>query len=342
MKKIKKGFVTSTGNGFNIMEDNRYTKSIYLDMVIPLKAGQTLNISGVEQDTCRIRVKHDTENYYLKYTANKDTEIIICFYGGLTDENKKNILIEISDTPTNYEPYKEQTLTLTSDRPVTKWDKLVEQDGQIGWLFQSARKTFENDVFRLYSDNEKAIQYKITNGENGDSWSESICYCNTFENVPGTTLYTQSGKTDFYMGCLHDTMVFSSKNKEGVFRSIETFQEWIRNSNTYVWYKTKNTEFVPLSQSEQDAIRALKTYYPTTVIAVDGGEVYGGAEVTYIADTKNYIDNKVAANVANIISQYQTNISNLLSLMPMETQATMIENDTNNILESEVTQWQTH
>ena len=255
----------------------------------------------------------------------------------------KNIQINRGSTVIPYSPYRiPQTVKLTSDRPVTKWDKLVEQDGQIGWLFQSARKTFENDVFRLYSDNEKAIQYKITNGENGDSWSESICYCNTFENVPGTTLYTQSGKTDFYMGCLHDTMVFSSKNKEGVFRSIETFQEWIRNSNTYVWYKTKNTEFVPLSQSEQDAIRALKTYYPTTVIAVDGGEVYGGAEVTYIADTKNYIDNKVAANVANIISQYQTNISNLLSLMPMETQATMIENDTNNILESEVTQWQTH
>ena len=255
----------------------------------------------------------------------------------------KNIQINRGSTVIPYSPYRiPQTVKLTSDRPVTKWDKLIEQDGQIGWLFQSARKTFENDVFRLYSDNEKAIQYKITNGENGDSWSESICYCNTFENVPGTTLYTQSGKTDFYMGCLHDTMVFSSKNKEGVFRSIETFQEWIRNSNTYVWYKTKNTEFVPLSQSEQDAIRALKTYYPTTVIAVDGGEVYGGAEVTYIADTKNYIDNKVAANVANIISQYQTNISNLLSLMPMETQATMIENDTNNILESEVTQWQTH
>lgn len=38
----------------------------------------------------------------------------------------------------DYEPYKKpQTLTLTSDRPLTKWDKLVEQGGQIGWLYQS-------------------------------------------------------------------------------------------------------------------------------------------------------------------------------------------------------------
>lgn len=49
---------------------------------------------------------------------------------------------------------------------------------------------------------------------------------------------------------------------------------------------------------------------------------------------KNYIDNKISANVASIISQYQTNVANLLSLMPLETQATMIANDTNNILEN--------
>ena len=29
----------------------------------------------------------------------------------------------------------EQTLTLTSDCPITKWDKLVEQGGQYGWLY---------------------------------------------------------------------------------------------------------------------------------------------------------------------------------------------------------------
>ena len=62
-----------------------------------------------------------------------------------------------------------------------------------------------------------------------------------------------------------------------------------------VLYKLKTTEFVPLPQSEQDAIRALKTYYPTTAITVDGGEVDPDVEVTYIADTKNYIDQKIAA-----------------------------------------------
>ena len=42
----------------------------------------------------------------------------------------------------------EQTLTLTSDRPLTKWDRLVEQGGQYGWLYQSEVKEYrgENSV----------------------------------------------------------------------------------------------------------------------------------------------------------------------------------------------------
>lgn len=205
----------------------------------------------------------------------------------------KYIQLEKGTTATPYEPYKEQTLTLTSDRPITKWDKLVEQDGQIGWLYQSAIKTFKDDVFKLYSDNEKAIQYQIPFEEITGSWEESVCYCNTFENVKGNLIYTQLAGKDFYMGCMQKAMVFSAKTKQGIFASLEAFQQWIRNSDTYVLHKTNTTEFVPLQQSEQDAIRALKTYYPTTVITVDGGEVYGGVEVTYTADTKNYIDNKI-------------------------------------------------
>lgn len=35
-------------------------------------------------------------------------------------------------------PYTEkESVVLTSDRPITKWDRLVEQGGEIGWLYQS-------------------------------------------------------------------------------------------------------------------------------------------------------------------------------------------------------------
>ena len=247
---------------------------------------------------------HSTINHLINkkisFTAEHDV-IYLNWSVGLDKKDRDSLFenifdslqIEISDAPTEYQPYTEQILTLTSDSPITKWDKLVEQDGQIGWLYQSAIKTFKDDVFKLYSDNEKAIQYQIPFEEITGSWEESVCYCNTFENVKGNLIYTQSAGKDFYMGCMQKAMVFSAKTKQGIFASLEAFQQWIRNSDTYVLHKTNTTEFVPLQQSEQDAIRALKTYYPTTVVSVDGGEVYGGVEVTYTADTKNYIDNKI-------------------------------------------------
>lgn len=217
------------------------------------------------------------------FTATEDYIYVRCNKTSLNDVIGVcgGLQIEIGASRTDFESYKEQTLTITSDRPLTKWDRLVEQGGQYGWLYGGDIKTFENDVFKLYADNEKAIQYQVPFEEISNSWSELVCYCNTFENAIGQTIYTQSGKTDFYMGHVHKSMVFSAKNKQGIFQSIEAFQEWIRNSGTYVWYKTDNKKFVPLSESEQNAIRALKTYYPTTVITADGGELYPDIKVTY-------------------------------------------------------------
>lgn len=72
----------------------------------------------------------------------------------------------------------------------------------------------------------------------------------------------------------------------------------------------------------------LHTYYPTTnLFASDNA----GVEMRYLADTKLYIDNKLQS----LVAQYHANQAATLSLMPLETQATMIENDTDNILSQE-------
>lgn len=333
LKKIKNGFVTSTGNGFNIMESSVYPKSIYLDMVIPLKVGQTLNISGVEPNVCRIRVKHDTGNYYLKYTANKDTEIIICFYGGLTEENKKTILIEISGTSTNYEPYAEQSLTLTSDRPITKWDRLVEQGGQIGWLYKSAVvKNFNGDGYKIQSAGNigNVNKYSIVFPDaliKGNATAD--IYVDRYRGINASY-----AKEEYGICCnWNDGIKYFNAPNETV-KTVDDFKKWLTENPLTIAYETESTEFVPLPEEEQNAIRALKTYYHTTVITADGGGLNPDIKVTYTADTKNYIDGKVSAKVASILRQYQADTVNLLSLMPMETQAAMIENDTNRILEN--------
>ena len=196
-----------------------------------------------------------------------------------------DIQCEFGEIKTEYQPYKEQTLTLTSDRPITKWDKLVEQDGQIGWLYQSKeivlngseteewRKTGINDVYQLYMFDGTYKDYEV--------------FCDKLVNYKASVNH------------ITENSILANTNYLYVrisgITDIQTLRDFLNSNNLKVVYYSKTQEFIPLPQDEQNAIRALKTYYPTTVITTDGGEVNPDVEVTYIADTKNYIDQKIAA-----------------------------------------------
>ena len=78
-----------------------------------------------------------------------------------------------------------------------------------------------------------------------------------------------------------------------VFPDVETLRNWLSQSKTTLQYVLEKEVIVPISQSEQDAIRALTTYYPTTVVTVDGGELPVGIEVTYMHP--EYIPTKQSA-----------------------------------------------
>lgn len=93
----------------------------------------------------------------------------------------------------------------------------------------------------------------------------------------------------------------------------------------------KNKSKEPFPEEIKQKLSNLHTYYPTTVLVNDQN---AGMELSYVADTKNYIDNKLK----ELVTANMQNTANLLSLMPLSTQAEMIKNDTNRILESEVTQ----
>lgn len=239
--------------------------------------------------------------------------------------SSKNARVMVSKTKASeYEPYTEQTLTLTSDRPITKWDKLVEQGGEIGWLYGSVIATIDETAsISLYAPNGFYIYVKNIDKK------EKTGYCDK--------LYTKkmsNGEPFVLFGLANDNFLYTLNTQEFYGKTASEIKAKLKEYPLNIIGKSETTEFVPLPQSEQNAIRALKTYYPTTVITVDGGELDPDIKVTYTADTKNYIDNKVSAKVASIIRQYRLNTANLLSLMPMETQAAMIENDTNNILEN--------
>lgn len=235
----------------------------------------------------------------------------------------KYIQLEKGRTATPYEPYKEQTLTLTSDRPITKWDRLVEQGGQIGWLYNSVNETIDGKTGKWSIQPASKIFYRTD-----ITFPIVVPFCIELLGYD----YSMGGYKKDTGITINNLGILCITLPEEVELTLDAYKQYLADNPLHVLYKGDSEEFVPLPQSEQNAIRALKTYYPTTVITVDGGGLDPDIKVTYTADTKNYIDGKVSAKVASILRQYQADTANLLSLMPMETQATMIENDTNNIL----------
>lgn len=103
------------------------------------------------------------------------------------------------------------------------------------------------------------------------------------------------------------------------------FKEILKTNNLEICYQLATPIETDIPEETMTAYRNLCTNYPTTVIQNDSG---AGMEVEYVADTKSYIDNKLK----ELIRAAYGNMANMLSLMPTNVQAEMIENDTNNIL----------
>lgn len=113
---------------------------------------------------------------------------------------KYQYTIKISDSEES--PTKSQTVLLTSDRPLTKWDRLEKRNGQWGWVYKS-------EEIESYTD----------------------------ESVPGE-YFSTTGRL---------------------------------STGAQVWYETTTETFVPLLESEQEAMNALYTFRPTTVLSNDCG-----------------------------------------------------------------------
>ena len=263
------------------------------------------------------------------FTTNNSGEIYFELQNNNNKLNLKDFLgfakLEVGTIATPHEPYKEQTLTLTSDRPITKWDRLVERNGEIGWLYKSEIiDKFDGKSNRISMGAKKGevqhflIEFKNTPKGNGNA----DIYVDKYRAVQ-----TSFAMTEFGVCCNWNDGIkyFSAPNIN--ITNTEEFKAWLSENPLTLEYETETTEFLPLPQQEQDAIRALTTYYPTTVVSnSEDAEM----QLTYVADTKNYTDRKIEETV----SAQTQNLANLLSLMPLSTQAAMIENDTNNILDN--------
>ena len=186
-----------------------------------------------------------------------------------TETVVRDFMIHFGES-TPYQPYKEQTLTLTSDRPITKWDRLVEQGGQIGWLYGSAINEYRGDTaIVIYGT---GFYFLLNNKKlkSGEGYCEELKQHVPSDEKPCISFIMS---TNTYAYTLNTQAIYGS--------TVSAIKEYLKTHPLHLVYKTETTEFVPLPQSEQNAIRALKTYYPTTVITADGGELDPDIKVTY-------------------------------------------------------------
>lgn len=193
------------------------------------------------------------------------------------ETQKYEVDVKITNAEQNWS--KEQSLTLTSDRPLTKWDRLVEQGGEIGWLYKS--KVYDgfdgkNNRIELGNKVGNVRHFSVYFANTPNSMGNANSYCDKYIGVNVSWVKEKFG---IFCDWNNGVKFFSAPNEK--VTNLEEFKAWLIENPLGLAYETLETEFIPLPQSEQNAIRALKTYYPTTVITADGGELDPDIKVTY-------------------------------------------------------------
>ncbi|MFR5682143.1 MAG: hypothetical protein ACLTMH_16670 [Faecalimonas umbilicata] len=158
-----------------------------------------------------------------------------------------DIQCELGNVTTPYQPYKEQTLTLTSDRPLTKWDRLVEQGGQIGWLYKSRIAEIPKTGYALKNTSEnrygvyfsKLSIFKDAVVTKGSPEKDSNIFTHFKLGNPYASngniawLYVAGGNTDLRI-----------KVEDETINTVELFEQYISDKDIKILYETESTEFV--------------------------------------------------------------------------------------------------
>ena len=131
--------------------------------------------------------------------------------------------------------------------------------------------------------------------KNGDLMLHSRGYCTHFKNGGGWSEGLPSTLNTFWVANDH-VAVFKTDGTQ----PLQEFKDWIRAAHeggnpVTLHYVSKSPVETPLSETELAAYRALHTNKPNTTILNDAG---AHMAVAYAADTKLYIDNKIAALTA--------------------------------------------
>lgn len=253
---------------------------------------------------CRIGVQFiKSSNKYFDITSEKQRIVVtdtvdinklnkaLCFYTNQTKANItiSNIQIEVNNTATDYEVCDvnkveinctlckvnniSDTLTVNADGTgyITQnllYERITSGRSQSGhmWQYSTVSKRFYRDDTRFKANygvpNLLCSHFKVADNERDTTLDETI----GFTAVTGTGIAIRMLQFD---------------------GDVTAWESWLDSNEVYVLVPLKKPIVTELSKDQVDKILSLYTYYPSTTVVSDCD-----SQLTYIADTKNYIDNK--------------------------------------------------
>lgn len=289
---------TATGLQTNIWLLGGYSPVTTDNVLFTLKAGKTYYISDVmlfmgTDRTAQNKLFVDPAKYPegFKVTGVRHAQI----GSGTVLTNKVYYpRVILGDTDTGWEPYRGHTATITSDRPLTKWDKLTCQDGVWGWTYEGNIEVFDgsnDETWSLQTINANGIvnfqiyPSALINTDADNLCSHFIQQKSWIANVStqGFFISNTAGKSTLYIRIPSTTA-----------STVEAFKAWLAEHIITVQYQTDTETWVPLSPAEQAAMNALCAYSGTTHIWTDD-PLQPVISLDYTVDTDGYIRDTVPA-----------------------------------------------
>lgn len=334
---------------------------------IPVNVGETITISWDEPlnkegrvyvfgnaSTSNMTYVNNSSSKQLKYTIPSGVTFITFRFGvGNAGDtiSYRNIQIELGSTPTAYEPYHEQTVTLPytlNAIPVNSGGN-VTIDGQqyiADYVDVERGKLVRMCKEYVITGSERLAMYWLGNA----SYLRNVCCINNFENIVLYDGINPLAMSDMFIGKISEnadderaiylmlrgsgdkTLAIKFLDSDGI-TTVDLAKQWLIEHKPKIVFVLSTPEEIDLTPEEIAALKALSTYYPTTNISVNSKQLDGYTVFNYpismengwnyvkqqIGDTRDYIydmdartqDTDLQAAEAYVNSEYAVALTEL-------------------------------
>ena len=247
---------------------------------------EALEISGYTMNSTKEYYYGGISNDSVTFTVKKDCYLKI---GSLNGSGKTYLMLNKGNVALPYEPYQSQTaylsglIALNGIGDVKDTDKLQK----FGVVVLNGTETWYK-----HDDNYPHLfKTSITPYANGNV----PLLCSHFPYDSGDLLGGKDG-CRFRLASSADVFYISSSKHT----DVSAFKSWLASNPITVVYELAEPIETALPQADIDAIKALHSYKPNTVVMNNGN---AEMDVHYVADAKTYIDNKFKELANAIVNQ---------------------------------------